>query len=370
MKHPLRFVLALVLLTLSGTAHAQAQDTDGWKTLFATKRDLKDYPKEQAELVDGLLHLRQGAGIFVPQPSPDGAIRARFHFRERTAFPQLRIRRSDAANTKDADYYNLLFYIRPGQTSVSEGIVDVSLHGKGKRVGSFPLPQPFALGDTLDLELSTLGDHLQVLVNGKSVFQITDTTLATGSLWGVAAGEAWISHIQVRTFAPGPETDAAPRLGKTTDPRILQLQQAYTAAIARDVTPAHLEALKNLDTQYTAALDRALEVATQTGNLDNALALRAEKKRLADKAPLPAADTPTPEPLNTLRLTYRASLSQLATQRDQRLLPLHEKYLQALQTYQDELTRAQKLDAALTVKKFRDTETAAGGAAPSTSAKP
>lgn len=370
MKHPLRFALALVLLTLSGTAHAQAQDTDGWKTLFATKRDLKDYPKEQAELVDGLLHLRQGAGIFVPQPSPDGAIRARFHFRERTAFPQLRIRRSDAANTKDADYYNLLFYIRPGQTSVSEGIVDVSLHGKGKRVGSFPLPQPFALGDTLDLELSTLGDHLQVLVNGQSVFQITDTTLTTGSLWGVAAGEAWLSHIQVRTFAPGPETAAVPRLGKTTDPRILQLQQAYTAAIARDVTPAHLQAIQALGTQYTAALDRALEVATHTGNLDNALALRAEKKRIADKAPLPAADTPTPEPLNTLRLTYRASLSQLTTQRDQRLLPLHEKYLQALQTYQDELTRAQNLDAALQVKKFRDTETAAGGAAPSTSAKP
>ena len=110
---------------------------------------------------------------------------------------------------------------------------------------------------------------------------------------------------------------------------------------------------------------------THTGHQTaDALALRAEKKRLADKAPLPAADTPTPEPLNTLRLTYRTSLSQLTTQRDQRLLPLHEKYLQALQTYQDELTRAQKLDAALTVKKFRDTETAAGGAAPSTSAKP
>lgn len=369
MKHPLRFALALSLLTLSGTAHAQ-QDTDGWKTLFATQADLKDYPKEQAELVDGLLHLRQGAGIFVPQPTPDGAIRARFHFREGTAFPQLRIRRTTAAHTKDADYYDLLLYIRPGQTSVSEGILDVSLHGKSKRVGSFPLPQPFALGDTLEIELSTLGDHLQVLVNGKSVFQITDTTLTAGGLWGVAAGEAWLSHIQVRTFTPGPETAAAPRLGKTTDPRILQLQEAYTAAIARDVTPAHLEALKNLDTQYTAALDRALEVATQTGNLDNALALRAEKKRLADKAPLPAADTPTPEPLNALRLTYRTSLSQLTTQRDQRLHPLREKYLQALQTYQDELTRAQNLDAALIVKNFREAEAAAAGAGAGATTKP
>ncbi|MBN8422169.1 MAG: hypothetical protein J0L73_24860 [Verrucomicrobia bacterium] len=368
---PPRALLTLALLTLSSAAPAQAQDTDGWKTLFATKRDLKDYPKEQVELVDGLLHLRNGAGIFVPQPSPDGAIRARFHFREGTAFPQLRIRRSDAANTKDADYYNLLFYIRPGQTSVSEGIVDASLHGKGKRVGSFPLPQPFALGDTLDIELSVLGDHLQVLVNGKSVFQITDTTLATGSLWGLAAGEAWYSHIQVRTHTPTPEADAAPRLGKTTDPRILQLQQAFTAAIARDITPAHLAAVQALDTQYTAALDRALDTATQAGDLDTALILRTEKKRMEDKAPLPAADTPTPEPLKPLLITYRASLLQLAAQHTQRLLPLREKYLQALQTYQDELTRTQNLDAALTVKKFRETEAAAaGGAAPSTSAKP
>lgn len=347
-------LLGLALLTLS----ARAQDTDGWQTILATKQELKDYPKEQAELVDGLLHLRQGAGIFVPQTSPDGAIRARIHFREGTSFPQLRIRRTTADKPKDSDYYDLLLYIRPGQTTVSEGIVDVSIHGKGKRVGSFPLPQPFALGDTLDIELSTLGDHLQVLVNGKPVFQITDSTLTAGGLWGVAAGDAWYSNIQVRTFAPSPAPAAATQFGKTTDPRILQLQEACTAAIARDVTPAHLAAVQALDTKYTAALDRALEVATQTGNLDNALALRAEKKRIEDKAPLPAADTPTPEPLNTLRLTYRASLGQLTTQRAQRLLPLHEKYLQALSAYQDELTRAKNLDAALQVKTFREAEAA------------
>lgn len=200
--------------------------------------------------------------------------------------------------------------------------------------------------------------------------------LPTGSYWGVAALEAWFSQIQVRTLTPGqqalgqqapgqPATDPpapAIKLGKTTDPRILQLQEACTAAIARDITPAHLEALQALDTKYTAALDRALEVATQTSNLDNALGLRAEKKRVADHAPLPAADTPTPEPLNTLRLTYRNSLEQLTTQREQRQQALREKYLQSLQAYQDELTRAQNLDAALTVKKFREAEAASAKA--------
>ncbi|WP_397383459.1 hypothetical protein [Prosthecobacter sp.] len=349
MKH----LLLLALLTLS----ARAQDTEGWKTILATPQELKDYPKEQAELVDGLLHLRAGNGIYIPQPTPDGAIRARFHFREGTGFPQLRIRRSTAAKPKDADYYNLLLYIRPGQTTVKEGIIDASMHGKGKRVGAFPLPEPFVLGAYVDLEFSTLGDHLQVLVNGKPAFQLTDTTFSTGGLWGLASQEAWFSNIQVRTFPRSPEA-AATQLGKTTDPRILQLQEAYTAAIAREVTPAHLEAIQSLDTQYTAALDRALEATAQSGKLDDALALRTEKKRVEDKAPLPLADAPIADSLKPLLATYRSSLLQLTTQRDQRLLPLHEKYLQALTAYQDELTRAKNLDAALQVKTFREAEAA------------
>ena len=354
MKH----LLLLALLTLA----ARAQDTDGWKTIFATKQDLKDYPKEQAELVDGLLHLRNGTGIFIPQPSPDGAIRARFHFREGTGFPQLRIRRSTAAKPKDADYYNLLLYIRPGQTSVQEVIIDASTHGKSKRVGSFPLPEPFVLGAYVDLEFSTLGDHLQVLVNGKPAFQLTDTTFSTGGLWGLASQEAWFSNIQVRTYPRSPASAAATQPGKTTDPRILQIQEAYTAAIAREVTPAHLEALQALGTMYTAALDRALEATAQSGKLDDALALRTEKTRVEDKAPLPLADAPIAEPLKPLLATYRSSLLQLTTQRAQRLLPLHEKYLQALTAYQDELTRAKNLDAALQVKTFREAEAASAKA--------
>jgi hypothetical protein len=285
------FLLGLTLITLT----AQAQDTDGWKTILATKQELKDYPKEQATLEDGLLHVRNGQGIFIPQTSPDGAIRARVHFREGTGFPQLRIRRSTAANPKDADYYNLILYIRPGQTTIKEGIIDLFTQGKTRRVGTFPLPEPFVLGTYLDLEISTLGDHLQVLVNGKLAFQLTDTTITTGGLWGVASQEAWFSNIQVRTFPPSPAS-AATKLTQSSDPRIQQLQEAYTAAIARDITPAHLEAVQSLDTQYTAALDRALEAVTQAGKLEDALALRTEKKRVEDHAPLPAADAPSPIP--------------------------------------------------------------------------
>ncbi|OYW73529.1 MAG: hypothetical protein B7Z37_21110 [Verrucomicrobia bacterium 12-59-8] len=359
MKHLLLLVLALTTLT------AHAQDTDGWQTILATEQELKDYPKGQAELADGLLRVRQGNGLLIPQPGPDGAIRARFHFHERTGFPQLRIRQSGSAKTKDSSYYQLMLYIRTGQAAVREGSVYAVTRGKGRVIGTFPLPEPYVLGAYLDLEISVIGDHLQVLVNGKLALELHDSTITTGGSWGIAALEAWFSHIQVRSLTPTPAPgQPAPlvKLAPSTDPRIIQLQDAYTAAIARDITPAHLEALQSLDTKYTAALDRALEVATQAGNLDGALGLRAEKKRVADHAPLPAGAAPPAEPLHTLRLTYHTSLSQLTTQRDERLHLLHEKYLQALEAYQDELTRAKDLDAALEVKKLREAEAASAKA--------
>lgn len=357
-----KLLLQLCLIApLLSAIHAQQLDAEGWKTILATRADLKDYPKGQAELQDGLLHTRAGYGLWVPQHAPDGAIRARLHFLEDTAFPQLRIRCSGDLSSKNSSSYQLMLYIRKGQDSISEGQVTAITQGKGRLLGTFPLPQPFALGGTLDLEISVIRDHLQVLVNDKPVYEIHDTTLPDGVAWGVAAGDAWFSRIQVRTLTHTPAPDEpspAARVTQTADPRIQQLQQAFAAAIARDITPGHLQAIQALDAKYTAALDRALDTVTKTGDLDVSLALRTEKKRVEDKAPLPPTDSAAPALLKPLRATYRASLIQLATQRDQRLLPLRETYLQALSAYQDELTRAQSLDAALVVKKFRETEAA------------
>lgn len=357
MKPLALLALSLALLTLS----ARAQDTDGWKTILATKADLKDYPKEQAELEDGLLHVRAGYGIWVPQPAADGAIRARLHFLEGTSFPQFRIRRSGDGTSKNSSSYQLMLYIRKGQTSVSQGLVNVITQGQGRSLGTFPLPEPYALGGHIDLEISVIRDHLQVLVNDKLAFEIHDTTLTGAEAWGLASQEAWFSRVQVRTLTATPAPDEpspAAQLGKTTDPRILQIQEGFTAAIARDITPAHLEALKALDTRYAAALDRAQVAATQAGDLDGALTLRDEKKRVEDKAALPPTDSAASALLKPLRTTYRSSLIQLVAQRDQRILPLRTKYLQALQACQDELTRARSLDAALQVKNFREAEAA------------
>ncbi len=374
MKH--RLLLGLALITLS--AQAQAQDKDGWKTILATKKDLKDFTQEQVSLEDGLLRVHAGNGLMIPQPSPNGAIRARFHFREGTNFPQLRLRRSGTADTRpqDTDYYEFIFMISPGQTSIQQGILNFKLKGRAKGLGIVPLAEPFVMGGHVDVELSAIGEHLQVLINGKVALEVSDSSLATGAFWGVASGLAWFSNIQVRTYPPGTmpgklaPTAATPAKAaaatstltpaKSNDLRLVQLQEAYAAAIEREVTLPHLEAVKALDAKYAAALDRALEGTTQAGNLDAALALRTEKKRVQEAAPLPAdgKDKDVSEPLNTLRLTYRNTLSQLTAQGAQRQQPLREKFLHALDAYQDELTRAKNLDGALEVRKFREAEAA------------
>lgn len=338
-------LLASVVFMIGWAAAAQA--ADGWKTILATPEELKDYTPKQASLEDGMLHVREGNGVLVPQPSADGAIRARFHFREGTGFPQLRIRRNGNAKAQNTDYYEVIFFMGTRQTSAKEAIVNATIRGKGKRVGVVPLAEPFALGGHVDMELSVLGDHLQVLVNGKLAFETHDSSISTGGYWGVAAYDAWFSNIQVRALMP-----------KSTDPRIIQLEEAYESAIERDVTAAHAQAVQALDEKYLAALGRALDAATQAGNLDEATGLQGEKKRVEDKAALPADDSTAGAALKPLRQTYRQSLGQLELVREQNVQPVRAKLIQALTAYEEELTRAKNLEGAMQVRKRRDFEAA------------
>ncbi len=338
-------LLLLGLTTASVSVPVLAQDMDGWTTVLATPEDLKGYAENQATLEEGMLHVRNGNGILVPQARADGAIRARFHFRERTGFPQLRLRRSGNSQAKNADYYEVILWVRPGQTTIKEGFVNVTVAGKGKRLGVVPLPEPLVLGASVDMELAMVGEHLEVKVNGKVAFEVNDNAVAKGGYWGVAALDGWFSNIQVRAARP-----------KSTDPRIIQLEEGLAAAVQREVVPVHQEAVRSLDAKYLAALDRALHEATQNSNLDRALALREEKKRVEEQQPLPPADNTPHEALNALRQTYRTSLAQLDTTRDQGFQALREKFLQGLAAYEDELTREQKLDAALEVRKRREFE--------------
>lgn len=136
--------------------------------------------------------------------------------------------------------------------------------------------------------------------------------------------------------------------------RLDELRLAYTAAYQKEVAAVHHTAVADIDTKYAAALDRALKAATQAGQLDSALALRDEKKRLAEKTALPADDFAAPETLKALRLTYRSALASLEVKRDQLAAPVKAKYDSALESLQTELTKAGDLDGALAIRSARE----------------
>ncbi len=134
---------------------------------------------------------------------------------------------------------------------------------------------------------------------------------------------------------------------------LASLRAAYESAYATEVTIAHSKALEDLNVKFTAALDRALEAATEAGDLDLALALRDEMKRVGDGRPLPANDDAAPPAMKPLRQTYRSALTSLDAGRARLAAPLNARYDQTLGALQTELTKAGDLDGALAVKNLR-----------------
>ncbi len=147
---------------------------------------------------------------------------------------------------------------------------------------------------------------------------------------------------------------AAQTTSPETQNRLDALRTAYASTYQKEVGAVHERAVKDLKAKYTAALDRALAAVTQAGQLDTALALRDEKKRLAEATPLPADDFAAPETLKTLRLTYRSALTNLEAQRDQLAVPVKTKYDQVLEALQTELTKSNDLDGALAIRSMRE----------------
>ncbi len=103
-------------------------------------------------------------------------------------------------------------------------------------------------------------------------------------------------------------------------------------------------------------MNSALESATAAGNLDDAVALRDEVKRMTDQRPLPSLDfTTLPDSLKKLRAIYREALAKLPQETAPKVQALHEIYDGALEAYQTELLKAKRLDDAVRVRAVRDT---------------
>ncbi|MBL9176472.1 MAG: SUMF1/EgtB/PvdO family nonheme iron enzyme [Verrucomicrobiaceae bacterium] len=148
------------------------------------------------------------------------------------------------------------------------------------------------------------------------------------------------------------------------DPRIAQLESGYQARFESDAQKPFLAALASLNQSYiTNGIGKARAAAQARGSLAEVTAFDAEKTLVENDGGVPAEDAAgTPEPLKKLRATYRAALGKITAGRDAKAAPLLKIYLNALDSYITELTKAGNTDKAQAVQTLRDMKAAAGSA--------
>jgi hypothetical protein len=137
-------------------------------------------------------------------------------------------------------------------------------------------------------------------------------------------------------------------------PELTVLRQQYEKVVAERVTAPFDASLASLNDKFTSALDNAIATAKAAGDLKTVLALEAEKKRLADKLPIPTEDNTVPEAQQKLRAIYQEQLLKLEearTANHSALLPAYSAKLAALEVT---LTKADRVAEAAEVLAYRE----------------
>jgi len=156
-------------------------------------------------------------------------------------------------------------------------------------------------------------------------------------------------------FPQGAAALAVTGVSQSADPRLAQLEAAFTAEYAAKAQQAYDAGVAALNTSYVGALGRARADARTKGVLAEVTAMDDEMKRIQNKEAVPPADAPgTPASLAALRNTYHDTLAKHAATRDKAAAGVYDAYLRALDAYIAELTRADKLEDARRVKALRD----------------
>lgn len=138
-------------------------------------------------------------------------------------------------------------------------------------------------------------------------------------------------------------------------PELTVLRTQYEKVLAERVTVPFESALADLNAKYTGGLDRAIAETKQAGDLKAVLAIETEKKRLADKLPIPAEDDDeTPPALKKLRPIYREQWKKLDAQRAANHGAILPPYQARLQTLEATLTKADRVDEAKEVMQYRE----------------
>jgi serine/threonine protein kinase len=193
-----------------GPAHPGGQHHPpggAWHPLF-TEAEWSQTVPGRRELVEGRLHLNSQQ-IWKPQPSADGAIRARIQNRGKTNVGL------NARVAEDGRRYKLQFengnqvnllYIGPGTGAATSA--------NTRHLGKFTLPKPLEPHGSMQLELRLHGDHLTALLDGEVVIQAQDSSSPGPGEWGIVGEDDWFESVEVQAPPGAPP----PRGGSNSPP--------------------------------------------------------------------------------------------------------------------------------------------------------
>ncbi|HRK15342.1 MAG TPA: protein kinase [Prosthecobacter sp.] len=279
---------------------------------------------------------------------------------------------------------------------------DNSFFGAGRRVNGGTattylwkaLPhefQPPRIGQEYTLEWGCVGDKLIARYGTHFVKTVINTDLKSGPAY--LTGEEPVRDIEAINLDGLPEAEALKLLGvdeKGNDLRALAAQQERQqmeqsqkddalAAIpelkalheqfvklqAERVTAPFEAEVAKLNASYLGGIDREIANEKKAGHLDGVIALESEKKIIADKQPVPAADdAKTPEALKKLRAIYRDTHAKIDASRAANLKALTDPLITRLKQLVAELTRQDRVAHAKTVREYREALEAGRPAAP------
>lgn len=373
-----RFIVWLSgILTLcfpiAGDAQNSSSSDPAWKPLFRDERAMKKHWGDKIKMEDGWVYMPAGGGAkLVEQPAADAAIRAKFQLKKEGYGLGMYLRSDSKGGTrylaclagldKEALTYRVM------EIRWSDGEESGTLQGS-----SYAFPKPVGLGEILDVEFSAVGKRLTVKLNGETVIAVDDERLKKPGYMGVSSSFGSIfTPPEVRMFESGVAPPPAPvpaqpvpvatggpmpaASGPQTeaDREIEALVSQARSVYDREVGKGHAALVADLDAKYAAALDRALETATKSSLLDDAIALRDEKRRLADRGPMPPQDdAKMPASLKPLRETYRKQIAIIEQQRSAKAAPLVAKLEKALDALVSTYTQQGKLDEAVKIRNAK-----------------
>ncbi len=182
----------------------------------------------------------------------------------------------------------------------------------------------------------------------------TDPKVTTGNSPPANSTSLPVKDIPPVKVVPPTGTPGTPQ-GSVVADRLATLESQFQSAFEREVNALFAEQMATLGSSYLAAVDRSLNEATRGGRLDEALALREEKARFGTYKFMPSIDPPGLSPLvGKLRATYRTTEKVYTQQKDATSLPLYDRYLEVLGTYERELAAQGQTESTAKVRVKRE----------------